>query len=124
MHADITYCKLQSAAWQVLFGRTHSPNNEYFKEFQEKWDSTLHMVDFKCLDGKVRNMKLLQDSAISIFKEQLMKKDFLQGDDYKECTELMLTLLGEIPDRGVHWRKHVAFHHARWMSSVIYTAKM
>ena len=30
--------RLQSAAWETLFGRTHSPNNEYFKEFQERWD--------------------------------------------------------------------------------------
>ena len=30
--------RLPSAAWQVLFGCTHSLNNEYFKEFQEKWD--------------------------------------------------------------------------------------
>ena len=31
----------------------------------------------------------------------------------------MLILLGEIPDRCI-----LAFHHARWMSSVIYAAKM
>ena len=36
----------------------------------------------------------------------------------------MLTLLGEVPDRGVHWCKPGAFHHARWMLSVIYAAKM
>ena len=76
--------RLQSAAWQALFGRTHNPNNEYFKEYQEKWDSTLDKDDFKYLDVKVRNMKLLQDSAISIFKEQLKNKDFLLRDDYKE----------------------------------------
>ena len=80
--------------------------------------------DFKCLDVKVRNMKLQQDSAIAIFKEQLKNKDFLLRDNYKECTGLMLILLGEIPDRGVHWRKLGAFHHARWMSFVIYAAKM
>ena len=80
--------------------------------------------DSKCLDVKVRNMKLQQDSAISIFKEQLKNKDFLLRDDYKECTELMLVLLGEISDRGVHWCKPGAFHHARWMLSVIYPAKM
>ena len=69
-------------------------------------------------------MKVQQDSFISIFKEKLKNKDFLLRDDYKKCTELMSILLGEIPDRGVHWRKPGAFHHARWISSVIYAAKM
>ena len=69
-------------------------------------------------------MKLQQDPGISIFKEQLKNKYFLQRDDCKRCTELMLILLGEIPDRDVHWRKPEAFYHARWMSSVIYAAKM
>ena len=90
--------RLQSAAWQALFGRTHITNNEYFKEFQERLDFVLDKDDFKCLDVKVRNMKLQQDSAISIFKEQLKNKDFLLRDDYKECKKLMLILLGEIPD--------------------------
>ena len=80
--------RLQSAAWQVLFGCTHSPNNEYFKEFQEKWNSILDKDDFKCLDVKVRNMKLQQDSAISIFKEQLKNKNFLLRDITKNTQNL------------------------------------
>ena len=36
----------------------------------------------------------------------------------------MLILLGETPERGVHWRKPEAFLHARWMSFVIYAAKI
>ena len=47
-------------------------------------------------------MKQQQDSAVSIFKEQIKNKEFLLRDDYKECTELMLILLGENPDRDVH----------------------
>ena len=44
--------RLQGAAWQALSVRTHSPNNEYFKEFQEKWDSTSDKDDFIYLDVK------------------------------------------------------------------------
>jgi hypothetical protein len=48
----------------------------------------------------------------------------LPRDDYRECAELTLILLGEVPPRGVHWMKPGAYHHARWMSTVIYAAKM
>jgi hypothetical protein len=36
----------------------------------------------------------------------------------------MLVLLGEIPPRGLHWLQPGAFHHARWMSTILYSAKM
>ena len=64
-----------------------------------------------------KSIKYLQDVYI-------IHKIFSYLDYYKECTELILLLLREVPDRGVHWRKPGAFHLARWMSSVIYAAKM
>lgn len=36
----------------------------------------------------------------------------------------MLMLLGTTPVRGAHWLKPGATHHARWMPSILYPAKM
>ena len=51
-------------------------------------------------------------------------KNSLPRDDYRECAELMLMLLGTTPIRGAHWLKPGAAHHARWMPSILYPAKM
>ena len=36
----------------------------------------------------------------------------------------MLILLDEVPPRGIHWLRPGAYHHARWMSAVLYSGKM
>jgi len=45
-------------------------------------------------------------------------------DDYRECAENTLLILGETPPRGVHFLKPGAIHQARWMSCNIYGTKM
>jgi hypothetical protein len=45
-------------------------------------------------------------------------------DDYRECAENALTILGETPPRGVHFLRPGAVHQARWMSCNIYAGKM
>jgi hypothetical protein len=50
--------------------------------------------------------------------------DAMPRDDYRESAELMLILLGEEPPRGVHWLQPGTFHHARWMATILYSAKI
>lgn len=45
-------------------------------------------------------------------------------DDYRELTELTLLILGVQPQRGTHFLPPGAYHHARWMSKVIYYTKL
>lgn len=44
--------------------------------------------------------------------------------DYRECAELMMILLGAVPPRGVRWYKPGGLHSARWMSTILYSAKI
>ena len=50
------------------------------------------------------------------------RKNYLPLNDYRECAEMMLKLLGTTPARGAHWLKPGAAHHARWMPSLLYPA--
>ena len=44
-------------------------------------------------------------------------------DDYRECCQLALQLLNP-KQINIQWNKPGAFHHARWMCSILYTSKM
>jgi len=63
-----------------------------------------------------------------LFSEKILsvpgRKNSLPRDDYRECAELMLMILGTTPARGAHWLKPGAAHHAHWMPSILYPAKM
>ena len=50
--------------------------------------------------------------------------EHLPREDYRELLELTLLFLGETPPRGVHFRVLGAFHHARWMSKLLYILKL
>ena len=52
------------------------------------------------------------------------KKNLLPRAGYRECVELVLILLGEIPERGLHWMKPGAVLHAQWIPNILYPAKM
>ena len=45
-------------------------------------------------------------------------------DDYKEVAELSLIILGVKAPQKFQMRRPGAIHHARWMSTILYTAKM
>lgn len=115
--------RVESAAWHTLFGSTISPDNELFKHFRKGWE-TIDKSKFTSLHIKTREMKSKRNEVVTVMKSCLRDKKLLIRNDYQECAELMLVLLGETPDRGIHWQKPGACHHARWMSTVIYAAKM
>jgi hypothetical protein len=123
--------RILGAVWQELFGETSSPNTPEFKEFQKSWDSVVERSTFKTLDIRDRRLKHQQEIVVSFLHELLSlpesddaSEDSMPRDDYRESAELMLILLGEDLPRGVHWLQPGAFHHARWMATILYSAKM
>ncbi len=44
--------------------------------------------------------------------------------DYKEMAELTVIVLGETPQRGIHWSRPGAIHQARGMVRNLYSMKM
>lgn len=116
--------RIESAAWHTLFGSTVSPDNEHFKQFKKGWKDIKDKSNFTCLQITSREIKSKRDKVVGFLKSCLQAKKLFIRNDYQECAELMLILLGETPERGIHWLKPGACHHARWMSTVIYSAKM
>src|ERR1043165_10289674 len=49
---------------------------------------------------------------------------YLPREDYKELLTLNLIFLGGIPPLGVRFRVPGAYHHARWMSKIIFIMKI
>lgn len=113
-----------------LFGATSGPENTNFIQFRDSiWKTINTEGDFKTLQIKDRSLKLTltMENTIQSLKRLLStpnRKNLLPRADYRECAELMLILLGEPPERGIHWVKPGAAHHARWMPSILYPAKM
>ena len=123
--------RILCAVWQELFGETSSPDTPEFKDFQKSWGSIAHRSTFRTLDIHDRRLKCQREIVVSFFREQLslpesddVSVDAMPRDDYRESAELMLILLGEDPPRGVHWLQPGAFHHARWMATILYSSKM
>src|SRR6218665_1861836 len=117
------------AVWKEIFGPTSSPDNLDFKDFKKSWDSLSDKSSFKILNIAPRQLKQQKNIVVQFLREKLSTQsetatDCLPRDDYRECAELMLILLGEEPPRGIHWLRPGAYHHARWMSTVLYSAKM
>lgn len=123
--------RILCAVWQKLFGATSSPDTPEFKDFQQHWDSLAQRSTYKTLDIRDRRLKRQQEVVVAFFRELLSvpesddaSEDAMPRDDYRESAELMLILLGEEPPRGVHWLQPGAFSHARWMTTILYSAKM
>lgn len=116
-----------SDVWKELFGSSTSPDNELFKQFRDNvWyhiDTTLEAKQLDCKRGLLRSRR---DMVIPFYTELLKTKNRQQlpRDDYKECAQLMLQILGVSPPQGIHWYRPGATHNARWMVTVLYSAKM
>ena len=57
------------------------------------------------------------------FCQNLLQSAKQPRDDYKECLELTLFVLGSPPE-NFNFKACGAFHKARWMASLIYALKM
>lgn len=63
------------------------------------------------------------EELIKYYREVLESE--LIRDDYKECAELALLVLGESPTPGKHYffKKPQCLSNARWMARIIYSIK-
>jgi len=97
-----------------------------FKSFKEKWNF-INQEEYQCLSDEDLNddfLKHLKDEAVIFATKCLQTSGKQPRDDYKEFLELTLLFLGEIPPRGKRFNTPGAFHHARWLSKVIYSIKI
>ena len=110
------------AAWQELFGVDMSPSYTEFENFKAKWD-TLDKNNFKFLDPKKKPWMKEQRNIVVAFISSLLKSEKQPRDDYKECLELVLIVLGDPPEK-FSFKKPGAYNKARWMAPLIYGLKM
>jgi hypothetical protein len=113
--------------WRVLFGAIHAPENKMFADFKEAWKD-IDKASPRLTRLTVSNPWLLnvRNQVLKELGELLSSKDsaVLPRDDYRECAENTLIILGETPPRGIHFMKPGAIHQARWMANNIYANKM
>lgn len=105
-------------------GTTSGPDVLLFKRFREEWNK----IDKTNMDLSARFIKEgavnpLIEEAISFAKIMLLS-DSQPRSDYKEFLELTLIYCGVTPPRGIKFSAPGAFHHARWMSKLIYSLKI
>ena len=120
--------RILCAVHKELFGPTSGPDNSDFTEFRDSLWRYINTEDgHRTLVLEDRSLKRIKEDVIASLKRILSVPDSkaaLPRDDYRESAELMLILLGETPERGNHWMRPGAAHHARWMPSILYPAKM
>ena len=114
------------AVWKSLFGEIRGPENKMFATFKEAWSGLDKQSPIQLL--KIENPWLLEvkERVIENLKMLLNSKEssVFPRDDYRECAENNLIVLGETPPRGTHFLKPGAIHQARWMACNIYAGKM
>ena len=90
-----------------------------FKDFQAQWPR-IDKSSYKVLKlGPAFEGK--QSDVIDFCFNSLQSK--MPRDDYKECIDLVLAILG-LPHPKFTFKKPGAFHKARWMASILYSLKM
>ena len=109
--------------FDVSIGRISSgPDVKLFVHFKNHWSFT----DATQLDTGLDDPGALQilsqsqataDEVVAFCKTLL--KTHLPRDDYMEYLELVLMLLGETSERGLHFMQPEAHHHARWRANII-----
>ncbi|GBN88036.1 hypothetical protein AVEN_175043-1 [Araneus ventricosus] len=72
-----------------------------------------------------RKLINLKEESISFLKMVLNEeKNLLLRSDYRMCQNYLNTVRRNSPSREVCWQKPGAFHKARWMFTIHYSAKM
>lgn len=114
------------AVWRLLFGSIHGPENKLFDNFKQAWKEIDKELPVQTLSVKVPWLLQVRNRVVKELFALLSNEDsaVFPRDDYRECAENTLTIFGEIPPRGVHFRKPGAIHQARWMANNLYAGKM
>ena len=108
------------AAWESIFGEDMGPYYTEFKQFQSNW-SNLNKTKTSGLDLQEEWMHEKADDIIKLC-QTLLESDWAR-DDYKECIELVLFLLGHPPENFT-FKLPGAMSKARWMAVLIYGIKI
>jgi hypothetical protein len=118
------------AVWKTLFGKIFGPDNKLFSNFKESWN---HLIGIQKQYVQIETLRIdhpwlvdVKNRVIEQFSTLLTKEDSVKipRDDYRECAENCLIILGATPARGIHFMKPGAVHQARWMACNLYGAKM
>lgn len=114
--------------FEELFGKSKSPENILFHQFQDVWP-TIDKRKFNVIAPsflKSTISKRLKNDTVTSLRKILAETDqtkYIPRGDYKELIELCLVILGEnVP--GFTFKLPGAFGNARWMTKVIYAFKM
>ena len=109
------------AACNIIYGSTVSPAESRFKALANKWNE-LNLADYRLPDISDRYLKGKIGEVLG-FLNTFLASDTVLRDDYRQLAELSFLLLG---GNGGVINMHApgASHHARWMSSMIYTMKI
>ena len=103
-----------SSVHKYLFGATSDLDNTNFIEFRDSICKTNTKNCFNAFEIKDRRLKLTEEHSIESLKTILSasnKKNLPPRADYPGCAELMLILLGGIPQREIHWMKPGEVNH-------------
>ena len=107
--------------------RKRQQHEPLFKKFCNSWKD-LDTANFHTLEIKDNNRTLLQyiDEAKS-FLTNWLKNEKTMREDYLEMAKLCIVYLGGVlPQKfpELKLRAPSAYHHARWMSKVLYVLKI
>ena len=116
------------AVWKKLFGNILGPDNKFFADFKVSWPIINKQLPVETLNLEGTGTWLLdmKEQCIKDLNTVLLNEDseIFPRDDYQECAENTLIILGQTPPRGIHFLKPGAIHQARWMACNIYAGKM
>ena len=109
------------AAWVAIFGEPDKcPYNMRFKDFQDNWDK-IKQSNYEPLkippDFELKAREIIQFCQNALCSEKLTR------NDYKECLELVLIVLGSPPQKFT-FKKPGAFNKTRWMANILYGIKI
>ena len=113
--------------FKKTFGPTSGPSVELFRRFQEYWPNIDQAAYQPCNDSRLcgDHLSALKSESVTFCINVLTAETgCIPREDYMELLELTLIFLGEVPPRGVRFRAPGAFHHARWMSKLLYVLKL
>lgn len=111
------------AVFETLSGSSTGPDVGLFHRFQKQWNS-LDRGDFQTGWDTPEICPLLEGERNDLLKFTLSKLTVGNfRDDYRVYLELVVIFLGGKVPRFT-FKQPGVFHHARWMSKVIYSLKI
>ena len=116
------------AAYKAVFGKeTSAPENPHFNQFQSRWSKLDLTQDISTLDFSCEWMRSYACLAVLELQQLLAKqtkdKEVLIRDDYRECAENALAILGS-STKDFTYHRPGATSSSRWLGKVIYCQKM